>query len=308
MDRRNQLVSSMALASLAAGCMFFTPSATVASPKPIAPEEAGSPASLTLTGIVRDFKEYSVQGGHPDFEVTPSRGFGHYSNNIETTLGADRKPVFKGGGKKVNKQWTTAAGKPIAYNVYNASLGDKVGSWDTTTSTGGISSSESFYSWFNDVLGLNMSSQLDITLVKQTDGTFVFDSQVDPVYKALGGFFPIENQLYGNPGGSPNRNFHFTFELHTEFQFKQAENQVFTFRGDDDVWVYINDKLVIDLGGIHSAVEQTIDLNRLGLTDGENYKLDFFFAERHRTQSNFKITTNLKLETVQLPDVTVQFD
>lgn len=308
MDRRNQLISSMALASLAAGCMFFAPvSSTTAAPKPMS-QEIASPATLVLTGIVRDFKEKTAPGGHVDFEVTPSRGFAHYSNNIEGTLGADRKPVFKGGGKKVTKQWSTSAGKAIAFNQYNAALGDKEGSWDSVVSTGGITSSESFYAWFNDVLGTNMSKPLDITLVKQASGSYVFDSEVDPTYKALGGFFPIENQLFGNPGGSPNRNFHFTFELHTEFQYVASENQVFTFRGDDDVWVFINDKLVIDIGGIHSAVEQSIQLNRLGLTDGENYKLDFFFAERHRTQSNFKITTNLKLETLQLPDVTMQFD
>lgn len=308
MDRRNQLISSMALASLAAGCMFFAPVATsTAAPKPLA-EDVAAPATLVLTGIVRDFKEKGAAGGHVDFEVTPSRGYAQYCNNIEPTLGSDRKPVFKGGGKKVSKQWATSAGKAICFNQYNPELGDKEGAWDTVVSTGGITSSESFYAWFNDVLGTNMSKPLDITLVKQSDGTYVFDSQVDTVYKALGGFFPIENQLFGNPGGSPNRNFHFTFELHTEFQYKQAENQVFTFRGDDDVWVFINDKLVIDIGGIHSAVEQSIHLNRLGLTDGENYKLDFFFAERHRTQSNFKITTNLKLETLQMPDVTMQFD
>jgi fibro-slime domain-containing protein len=306
MDRRTHLVSSMALASLAVGSTFLLPSATTASPRAAVADEA--PATIVLTGIVRDFKEKTAPGGHADFEVTPSRGFAHYSNNIEANLGADGKPVFKGGGKKVSKQWTTAAGKPIAFNQYNESLGDKVGSWDTVVSTGGITNSESFYGWFNDVLGTNLSKPLDITLVKQSNGAYVFDSTVDPVYKALGGFFPIENELFGNPGGSPNRNFHFTFELHTEFLYVAAENQTFTFRGDDDVWVFIDGKMVIDIGGIHSAVEQQIDLNRLGLVDGQNYKLDFFFAERHRTQSNFRITTNLKLETVELPNVSAAYD
>ncbi len=306
MDCRSRLVSSMALASLAAGSMFLLPNNSSAAPRAAA--AADSPATLVLTGIVRDFKEKTAPGGHPDFEVTPSRGFGHYCNNIETNLGSDGKPVFKGGGKMVTKQWSTSAGKPICFNQYKASLGDKAGTWDSAVSTGGITSSETFYSWFNDVLGKNLSKPLDITLVKQTNGTYVFDSQVDPVYKALGGFFPIEHELFGNPGGSPDRNFHFTFELHTEFQYKTAENQIFAFRGDDDVWVFIDGKLVIDIGGIHSAVEQQIDLNRLGLTDGNNYKLDFFFAERHRTQSNFKVTTNLKLQTVELPNVSQAFD
>jgi fibro-slime domain-containing protein len=303
---RTRLLPTVAAVALAAGSLGFLPMPeTTASPSP---QVIDAPATITLTGIVRDFKEKSKPGGHPDFENQPSRGFGHYVGNIAQTIGPDRKPVFVGGGRRVTSQWRNSAGKNICYAMYNQSLGDVQGTLDSVVSTGGITSSESFAAWFNDTLGTNLSKTLDLTLVRQSNGSYVFDSQTDPVFKALGGFFPIENELFGNPGGSPNRNFHFTFELHTEFTYNAAENQVFTFRGDDDVWVFINDKLVIDLGGVHGAIEQQIELNRLGLTDGETYKLDFFFAERHRTQSNFRITTNLKLETVELPNVSQAFD
>ncbi len=303
---RTQLIPTVAAVALAAGSLGFLPTPkTIATPcNPM----LDAPETITLTGIVRDLKEKTAPGGHPDFEVTPSRGFGHYSGNIASQLGPDGKPVFVGGGKKVTTQWKTSAGKQICYAMYNASLGDVAGTFDSVVSTGGITSSESFYAWYNDVLGTNLSKTLDLTLVKQSNGSYVFDSQVDPVFKGLGGFFPIENELYGNPGGSPNRNFHFTFELHTEFLYKASDNQVFTFRGDDDVWVFIDGKLVIDLGGIHGAVEQQIELNRLSLVEGNSYKLEFFFAERHRTQSNFKMTTNLKLQTVELPNVSQAYD
>lgn len=300
---RTRVVSMSAAVALAAGTAFL--SSSEAAP---APDREEAPESVVLTGVVRDFKEVSKPGGHPDFEVTPSAGFGHYAGNVAPDLGPDGKPVFVGGGHKVTSQWKNSAGKQICYLQYNPSLGDVAGAWQSTVSTGGIQSTESFSKWFNDVLGVNMSKPLDLTLIRQPNGSYVFDSQTDPYYNSLGGFFPIENQLFGNPGGSPNRNFHFTFELHTEFTYFAAENQVFSFRGDDDVWVYIDNKLVIDLGGVHGAVEQQIDLNRLGLTDGETYRLDFFFAERHRTQSNFKITTNLKLQSVELPTVSNAFD
>jgi fibro-slime domain-containing protein len=74
------------------------------------------------------------------------------------------------------------------------------------------------------------------------------------------------------------------------------------------VFVFINGQLVIDLGGVHGAVEQEVQLNRLGLVDGQEYDLDFFFAERHRTQSNFKITTNIDLRNAELPTVSNAFD
>jgi fibro-slime domain-containing protein len=72
--------------------------------------------------------------------------------------------------------------------------------------------------------------------------------------------------------------------------------------------VFINGQLVIDLGGVHSTVEQYVDLNRLGMADGEIYSLDFFFAERHRTESNFRITTNLPLVSTPVLTVSAVFD
>jgi len=47
-----------------------------------------------------------------------------------------------------------------------------------------------------------------------------------------GQFFPIDNMGFGNEGNP--HNYHFTFELHTEFLYKGGET--FTFTGDDDLW------------------------------------------------------------------------
>ena len=112
----------------------------------------------------------------------------------------------------------------------------------------------------------------------------------------------------GNPGGEPDRNFHFTYEIHFEFVHEAGEEQFLEFLGDDDVWIFIDGQLVIDLGGVHSATEQFVDLDRLGLVDGESYDLDFFFAERHRTQSNFRIVTNLVLGDTPPSTVSPVFD
>jgi fibro-slime domain-containing protein len=267
----------------------------------------GPPATIELTGIVRDFAERSVEGGHPDFERRPQAGFGLYVGNVATTLGSDGKPVFVGGGHQVADPWTDAQGRAIYHLLYDEDLGDNEGRLDEPD-TGGITSADSFSQWYCDVPGVNMSSPLTITLHRQADGTYMFDDKMDADYSALGGFFPIDDQLFGNPGGIPDHNFHFTFELHGEFVYDAGAGQFFRFIGDDDIWVFIDGQMVIDLGGVHSSQEQYVDVNRLGMTDGDTYRLDFFFAERHRTQANFRITTNLPLVSLDLPTVSVMHD
>ena len=266
------------------------------------------PETIDVTGIVRDFKERTdAHGGHPDFENRPDKGFARYSGNIAPVLGEDGTPVFTGDGRKVASQWRDSEHRQISYLLYDADLGDHEGNW-SVFSQGGITSADSFEQWYRDVPGVNISAVLTLTLVRQDDGHYVFDDRADPKYASLGGFFPIEDQLFGNPGGSPDRNFHFTFELHMEFEYDADGDQDFMFIGDDDVWVFIDGKLVIDLGGVHAAHDQYVDLNRLDLVDGETYSIAFFFAERHRTQSNFRLETNIPLRTTGVPTVSMIFD
>ncbi|MDX2116142.1 MAG: fibro-slime domain-containing protein [Planctomycetota bacterium] len=267
------------------------------------------PAEITLTGVVRDFKERSVTGGHPDFERQPTGGFGHYMGNIAPQLDSDKKPVFAGGGKKVSSQWRTSGNKNIHPSTFKRDAGDTAGSYSGSADSGAISSAASFAQWYRDVPGVNMSRDLSITLRRQPNSPmYVFDDRSDPLYSARGGFFPVNNELFGN-SRNESKNFHFTFELATEFIYKPGTNQTFTFIGDDDVWVFINDQLVIDLGGVHSAINQTVFLDRLAnlVPNGTN-TLRVFHAERHRTQSNFRIETTINLKNAELPTTANMYD
>ncbi len=108
-------------------------------------------------------------------------------------------------------------------------------------------------------------------------------------------FFPIDGVLLGNQGRA--HNYHFTYAIASSFSYIQGAGQTFAFTGDDDVWVYFDKQLGIDLGGVHGAQSQTVNLDTLmaGKATGD-YSFDFFFAERHTTQSNLLITTSLVLK------------
>lgn len=146
-----------------------------------------------------------------------------------------------------------------------------------------------FQLWYHDVPGINEAIAYTIPLTQDARGVSSFSSSA---------FFPIDGMGFGNEGVDEQgqaHNFSFTTEIHTSFTYRSGN--VFTFTGDDDLWLFINHKLAIDLGGLHPSLTGTVDLDakaaELGITVGNTYPMDIFHAERHTGASNFRIETTI---------------
>ena len=261
---------------------------------------------------VRDFKAFGESGGHTDFEISDR---GVYENGqlyqgwndvgcglVEPNLGGDRKPVFYAGPPDVNEggpQIKSGVGRqqrvvsgpgcwPSENGVCNVGTCQP---WTFDPPTYEIESANSFNQWYNTVDGVNMEFELELEVVETApdSGIYVYDSTA---------FFPIDNMGFGNSPGLAH-NFHFTTEVHVLFEYEAG--QVFSFRGDDDLWIFVNGKLALDVGGLHEALEGTIDFDaqaaQLGIVPGEYYEMDIFHAERQSDESNFRVETNIRCFT-----------
>ncbi len=146
--------------------------------------------------------------------------------------------------------------------------------------------------------GTNNDTCINMTMIKGYDGRWTFDSD------KMGGFFPLDNFNDSNNFKYKDdigkmRNFHFTMEMHMQFIYHEGLGLEFDFKGDDDVFIYVNNRLAIDLGGLNWNAKDTLFLDKkkdeLQIVDGQTYNMDIFYAERNPTGSNLFIKTSMDL-------------
>jgi len=219
---------------------------------------------VDLGATIRDFNNSDSSFNNPLQNNGGCPGTGY----VQPVLGANRKPIPT---SKINSACNAGDSLRMAND------------WFTTDPTYTNSATTC----------INLPMSVDST------GLYTYNNQ---------NFFPLDTFTTlpnGNPnpfdvtyaGGTPRaqHNFSFCLELHGTFDYKQG--QTFNFAGDDDVWFFINSKLEVDLGGVHATENGSVNLDTLGLAAGQTYPWDFFFCERHTTQSDILISTTMNLRT-----------
>jgi fibro-slime domain-containing protein len=223
------------------------------------------------------FYDFHADGSNPEFN--PDHIGGVYKGMVMDTLNSERKPVagpdifFNKFIHKWFKPWT-----PGDYTIplYTGRSGE----YDRTVTVA------------YDTAFKNKVIPDSLPFLHTKDSVYQFErSGVNGTPE----FFWIDKKGFGNEPATYQHNYSFTMELHTYFTFKKGLR--FDFIGDDDVWAFVNNRLVLDLGGIHTSQSGTVKMDSigpaLGLIEGEVYTFDFFYAERHVVKSCIKITTNM---------------
>ncbi len=282
-----------------------------------------APTSLVIPVLYRDFIGYSdvlndmtsSQTGHVDFnnpsDSNSAIAFGIVANTLGTATGDDgvarAVPVLSGSTASMFLQDTREAPPHSA---------DSFSDWYVPRGRSGAGDLR-----YNRTLVRTLT--LGLATSGPNAGRYVFDSAAG----GSPGFFPLDYVGFVEAGSTPrevrddpdggDHNFSFTTEIHYWFQYNGTER--LEFSGDDDLWVFVDGRLCLDVGGLHPAQTGIMNfgnINEEGNTTQRNvvsscktvldarataaragdptkpvyFEMVIFHAERHRGASNFKLT------------------
>lgn len=243
----------------------------------------GNPESITVPMTYWDQRQDDCNAANRQFEWTMCRIYAQSAQQgiVQNTLGSDGLPV--------PVHTTTASAR--AAGIHQTS--------ENVTGHNPVQPSDNFYQWFHETARSKRVNRT-VTFRRTGNNTYTYGGS---------NIFPLDNIDFSknDSATSTGHNFHFT--AHMRFAAKIAADGIerFDFSGDDDVWVFLNNQLVLDIGGLHAALRGWFKINpdgtlttyvdtvgqktiNIGLKPGDVVNLDFFYAERSTTESNTLIT------------------
>jgi fibro-slime domain-containing protein len=296
------------------------PGYTCTSTRPVLPDP------LYMPVVYRDFTPL-----HPQFEVSPVNGRrqpGIALSALDRLTGKPQyNPAYLGvdaNNVSLGRPWTMDGPAEDAAGTTITDAQNRVFRTKTSSNAASLLNAAqiqaSYAQWYTDSVSSQKFQNL-LALGVIAPGTYQFDRSSSNANPLLSSFFPLDGLGFGNitatTGGTTyNHNYHFTSEVRYWFEFQGGER--LEFRGDDDVWVFVNGQLSVDLGGIHSELRGVVTLNptngvfcvddvpcagaactidpincatsTFNLAQGNVYEIVVFQAERHITASNYKLT------------------
>ena len=248
----------------------------------------GNPDTITVNMTYFDQKMDSCSATVRQFEWCSCGqcNGGLQQGIVRSILGADGLPV--------PSYATQSAAKSAGFN--------KASQWITGNNP--VQPDDNFYRWFHEISGIS----------KRYDRTITFNRKGNTNAYIYGGsgIFPLDDitnnadSVSRNDSNSKKHNFNFTAHMSIPIKAEMNGQETFSFSGDDDVWVYLNGVLVMDIGGLHEAIGGSFTINTdgtitstvqnhtksidAGLIKNRVYTLDFFYAERSTSESNTEIT------------------
>lgn len=243
----------------------------------------GNPSTITVPISYWDQRQDPCGAANRQFEWTQCRitATSAQQGIVQKRLGSDGLPV---------PTYTTTT-EARAAGVHQTS--------ENVTGHNPVVAGDNFYSWFHET-DRSKRFNREVTFTRTSNNTYSYGGS---------DIFPLDNVNFsdGDEAWRSGHNFHFTAHMRIAMKIAADGTERFDFSGDDDVWVFLNDQLVLDIGGLHAKLDGHFIINQdgtlstyvetagsktvdIGLKAGDVVNLDFFYAERSTNESNTRIT------------------